>query len=176
MDYPVIDNVEEMNEIIEIEANAFVGPLIKREVVLDVGIPDGELFIYGDDTEYMYRISRKYKVYLIRNAVINHRDVVQQPNIINPYGFWKEYYRFRNRMLFISKYSISFKYCVLGKILLVKEVLRNIVATVLKKKYYGFKIIRVECLIKALYDGFCGKAGKTLDPELYLRKIAKVIK
>lgn len=86
LDIRAVNSVEEMPEIVQIETNAFVGPLVKMNVVEAIGVPDGSLFIYGDDTEYMYRISRKYKVYLVKSAVINHRDVIQKENTVNPKG------------------------------------------------------------------------------------------
>ena len=40
----------------------------------ELGIADGSLFIYGDDTEYTRRVSKKHNLYLIRDAVIDHQD------------------------------------------------------------------------------------------------------
>lgn len=173
-DFPVVNSINEMHEVTEIQSNAFVGPLVKKDVVMDVGVPDGKLFIYGDDTEYMYRISRKYKVYLIKEAMINHRDVIEKQGTINPKGFWKEYYRFRNRMLFINKYGTSIINRLIGQLLVIKEILHYVGATLCKKKYRGIKRVRINCLLSALWDGLCGKCGKTLDPNDYYEKIDKI--
>lgn len=172
-DCQIVASVEMMPPVVEIETNAFVGPLVKRQVVLEVGTPDGSLFIYGDDTEYMYRISRKYSVYLIKAAIINHRDVKEQLDAINPNSFWKEYYKFRNRMLLVDKYASSNRSKMFGKAMVAKEILRNILATVLKRKYGQYRKLRLWCLAKGLADGLRGKTGKTVDPALYRRKIGE---
>lgn len=46
-------------DITPIDSCAFVGILIKSEVIDTVGFPDGDLFLEGDDRDYTYRISRK---------------------------------------------------------------------------------------------------------------------
>ena len=46
---------------------------------------DGSLFIYGDDSEYTRRVSGKHKLYLIRDAVIDHQDApVLDANMTRP--------------------------------------------------------------------------------------------
>lgn len=173
-DCQAVNSVEQIDDVTEIQSNAFVGPLVKKNVVLDVGVPDGRLFIYGDDTEYMYRISRKYKVYLVKGAVINHRDVVEKQGAVNPKAYWKEYYKFRNRLLFVDEYGTSITKRFVGKFLIAKDILHYAAATFCKKKYRGIKGLRINCLIHALEDGLSGKSGKTLDPEEYYEKLNKI--
>lgn len=151
----------------EIEANAFVGPLIKLSVVKDVGLPDGGLFIYGDDVEYMYRISRKYRVILVKDAVINHRDTKTEAKTVNEKNIWKEYYKFRNRFLFIQKYKKSFTYGFIGKAFVVKQVLGEIYRTVRNPQYKNVRKPRLYCLTKAVRDGILNKNGKTVDPQKF---------
>jgi len=102
-DIPVSDNIEKLNSITEIEANAFVGPLINRIFVERVGFPKKELFIWGDDTEYIYRLSRVGKILLYKKAVIIHKD--NNYTEINSKNVQKHYYYFRNKMFFIKYYS-----------------------------------------------------------------------
>ncbi len=73
----------------EIDANAFVGPLVSANAIKDIGIANGGLFIYGDDTEYTYRLTRKYKMIVVKSAVINHRDVFAS-GTFNPSAWWKQ--------------------------------------------------------------------------------------
>ena len=59
------------NETVEIEGMAFEGPLIRREVVENIGLPNKDLFILYDDTDYSYRaILAGYKVKVVRNAIM----------------------------------------------------------------------------------------------------------
>lgn len=43
------------NNPVSIEGMVFEGPLIKREVVDTIGLPQKDLFIFYDDTDYSYR-------------------------------------------------------------------------------------------------------------------------
>ena len=71
---PVVRDADQLKAVTEEDANAFVGPLFSGKVVDELGIADGSLFIYGDDSEYTRRVSGKHKLYLIRDAVIDHQD------------------------------------------------------------------------------------------------------
>ena len=149
-----------------IEANAFVGPLISRRVVENMGYPDGSLFIYGDDLEYTYRISRNYKIMLVKEAVINHRD---QPvyGKQRPENWWKDYYQYRNRVLFIRKYKISFFQEVIGLTLLCFRIFKQIMKAFLFETDIKMKRLRIKTLIFAVLDGLQGMSGKTVDPNKY---------
>ena len=164
-DIAAIKNPENTEDITSIDSNAFVGPLIKMSVIKKIGVPDGSLFIYGDDLEYIYRVSRNSKVYLVKSAVINHRDMVNNSGAINPSGLWKEYYQYRNRILFIEKYKAGRIAGWIGKLLVTKMVMRGIVVTLLKSRYKGFRRVKIYCDLKGLYDGLRNVSGKTIDPN-----------
>lgn len=151
-----------------IEANAFVGPLISKYAVEKVGYPDGSLFIYGDDSEFTYRISRKFKIKLIKDAVINHRD---QPiyGKQKPENWWKDYYLFRNRILFIRKYKTNIIQEFIGLSLLYVIILKQIIKIVAFEPNINFKkkILRIKTLMQSVLDGAKGISGKTVDPIKY---------
>ena len=82
---PVVRDADQLKAVTEEDANAFVGPLFSGKVVDELGIADGSLFIYGDDSEYTRRVSGKHKLYLIREAVIDHQDApVLDANMTRP--------------------------------------------------------------------------------------------
>lgn len=166
----VTTNIKTLAEITPIEINAFVGPLVKLSVVKKIGVPDGKLFIYGDDREYTYRITREYKMYLVRDAVINHRDEVMENGKINPKGIWKEYYHYRNSALFIKKYKKTILQEKIGEMLLVKDAIRTSMSTLKHARYKKYRVIRIECVWHGLWDGFAGKSGKTIDPVQFNEK------
>lgn len=160
----------EVPSISTIEADAFVGPMVARRAVRDVGIPDGQLFIYGDDIEYTYRISRKYKVLLIRNAVMYHRD---QP--VNgeqkPENWWKDYYTFRNRILFIRKYNLNACARTIGICLLGLRFYRRLINSYRMKYPEHMKRMRRKLLRQSMMDGFKGISGKTVDPMAFREQL-----
>lgn len=170
-DIRVGNSLEEFDDITEIETNAFVGPLVSKHAIANVGIPNGSLFIYGDDTEYMYRISRKYKLYLIKDAVMNHRDVQENNSVINPGRFWKEYYKYRNRLLFIAEFQENRWKRFCGQMLVIKAILRETISTLRHKEYHGYRKLRISCLFKAISDGLSLRSGKTIDPAEFMKAI-----
>lgn len=174
-DITAVEKFEDLSEITEIEANAFVGPIFSRKAIRNVGLPDDGLFIYGDDTEYTYRVSRELKAYLIKEAVINHQDPPYQGKVVAPEGWWKEYYMFRNRYLFIDKFSKSFFERGIGKIYLTFHLAKRILGTQIKEHYKGFRALRSKVLAKAISDGLRKVNGKTIDPKEYINYI-KVIR
>lgn len=163
-------SVDELHQASSIEANAFVGVLISRRAVDAVGIADGGMFIYGDDTEYTYRVSRHLKGYLIRDAVIDHQDPPMTTNFLQPEAWWKEYYKNRNRFFIVREFQTGLKR-LSGYVMLMLPLLAQIPSAVLKPKYQGFHLLRVHMLYKALVDGLMNRRGKTIDPGTYTQMI-----
>jgi rhamnopyranosyl-N-acetylglucosaminyl-diphospho-decaprenol beta-1,3/1,4-galactofuranosyltransferase len=163
------NNVEEVQEYSIIDADAFVGPLISKEVVDKVGIPDGSLFIYGDDLEYTYRISKRFNVYLIRSAVINHKDIAASMSG-SPKAWWKDYYMHRNRLLFVEKFASSGIESFIGKTFVRLGIIKRMCNVYLNKSYTKvMKEKRISILKSAMKDGNEGVSGKTLDPAEYMK-------
>ena len=56
----------------EITGTAFEGPFIRREVVEKIGLPNKDLFIFCDDTDYCLRTIRAgYKILYIPDALMD---------------------------------------------------------------------------------------------------------
>ena len=98
----------EQNEWVEIEGMAFEGPLIRREVVERIGLPNKELFILYDDTDYSYRtVLAGYKVLVVRDAVMEKHDFqsassYREEKMKNK---WKLAYHIRNTAYFGHRYG-----------------------------------------------------------------------
>lgn len=168
-DIPISDSIKEIGNTTKIDANAFVGPLINKRAIEKLGVPDGKLFIYGDDTEYTYRISRYYEVLLIKDAIIYHRDIIADVSTFNAQTLWKTYYMYRNRLLFINKYGHGFGK-VIGKMFVYLEIQKRIIGTLIKSKYKGNRRARLKCLRRAWQDGNKNISGKTIDPQEFNKK------
>ncbi len=98
-------------KFIEIESMSFEGPLISKDVVSKIGLPNKDLFIIFDDTEYSYR------------AVINGFKVLYNPLAhMDKYYFaqnktkeelirsakWKYWYGLRNNAYFCHHYGKNY--------------------------------------------------------------------
>jgi GT2 family glycosyltransferase len=93
--YKQFASVNDFPETVEVEDFSFEGPLIKREIIEEIGLPKKDIFISGDDTDYALRILTKYKKkhLLITKAIINRLDSLKPSTDI---PLWKEYYLKRN--------------------------------------------------------------------------------
>ncbi len=96
--YATIDEVKE--EAIEGIGHPFNGTLIHRSIVERVGVPKSSLFLWGDETEYYYRIVKKnnYPVRTIASSIHYHPPAAFTYK--NDWEFnssWKMYYYVRNR-------------------------------------------------------------------------------
>lgn len=166
-DIQVVNDVEEAGVLTAVESSSFVGPLVTGRAVESLGVVDGSLFIYGDDLEYIYRISRKFKVYLVKSAVINHRDILTDGTIVSPMAWWKDYYQYRNRIFFITKYAVSMGNRLIGKMIFGLMLAKRMLLALIQKEYAGYRIIRIKLLCRAWRDGNHNRRGRTIDPVEY---------
>lgn len=105
----------EANETVDIVGMAFEGPLIKKEVVEKIGLPNKELFILYDDTDYSYRtILEGYRVIVVRDALMDKYDFQSQTSYREDKikNKWKLAYHVRNTAYFGHRYgkNIGVKY------------------------------------------------------------------
>ncbi len=161
---PIVRHAEELDEINRLEADAFVGPLISKKAVEKHGVADGSLFIYGDDTEYTYRVTRDMPGYLIKDAVIDHQDAPLLDDNMNAKGWWKEYYGNRNQFFMIRKFkkSRAIRYVAYFCLML------RLVAIMLKSALKRYHVLRICLLTKAIVDGIGDRRGKQIDPVKYM--------
>ncbi len=107
--YSSISEVKDV--IIKNVAHPFNGTLLHRKVVDCVGFPNASLFLWGDETEYYYRIIRKYKIPFYTKADSIHYHPASAYSYKNDWDFcsnWKMYYYVRNRYFILkSKFSKS---------------------------------------------------------------------
>lgn len=170
-DLPLYSSADEIPPgISHIEADAFVGPMVSRRAVEKVGYADGELFIYGDDQEYTYRVSRKLDVLLVKEAVINHRDVSETGEQI-PTAWWKDYYAFRNRILFIREFQRNFLYGTVGQGMFLLRIFKALLKNRMGQYNAGLKKYRRDLIFRAVKDGYAGRKGKTVDPVAEKEKV-----
>lgn len=95
-------------DTVSIEGMAFEGPLIKREVVERIGLPNKDLFLLYDDSDYSYRtVLAGYQVKLVTKAILNKEKFFTNDDRVAQVqkGKWKLYYHIRNTVYFNRKYG-----------------------------------------------------------------------
>lgn len=83
----------------EIKGTAFEGPLIRREVVAKIGLPNKELFIFCDDTDYCLRtVLAGYKIIYVPTALMDKEKFFSNDSWSekNKKKKWKRFYQIRN--------------------------------------------------------------------------------
>lgn len=83
----------------EINALSFVGAIIKKSVIQEVGLPLEDYFIWYDDTEYSLRLSELGRIVCIPAIRINH-DASKSDDYLT----WKGYYGQRNCLDMIMRH------------------------------------------------------------------------
>lgn len=81
------------NETFKIDLFSFVGVALSYNVIVECGFPKKEYFIWFDDTEYSYRVRKKFDIICCSNIKIYHDSVEKNEGIS-----WKNYYGERNRL------------------------------------------------------------------------------
>ena len=97
--------------VIKNVAHPFNGTLLHRKIIERVGFPNANLFLWGDETEYFYRIIRKNKIPYYTKANSIHYHPASAYSYKNDWNFtsnWKMYFYVRNRFFILkSKFSKS---------------------------------------------------------------------
>jgi rhamnopyranosyl-N-acetylglucosaminyl-diphospho-decaprenol beta-1,3/1,4-galactofuranosyltransferase len=97
--YTSLDNVD--CELIHGKGHPFNGTLIHRKIIERVGLPEAKLFLWGDETEYYYRITRKNKIPVITVTSSVHFHPSSPFSLRKDWDYassWKMYYYIRNRL------------------------------------------------------------------------------
>ncbi|MBP3041814.1 glycosyltransferase family 2 protein [Bacillaceae bacterium Marseille-Q3522] len=153
---------------IEIDANAFVGPLISKEAVKNVGFPRGEFFIWLDDTEYTHRITRKAKGILLTTAVIYHKDLSVNGDLVK--SSWKKCYGFRNKLLWVNDSLTGFDK-IYGIIGVIAEYSKELIKVTIQPIWSKNRKFVIKHLTKSIVEGLKGKSGIFIEPIQYIKSL-----
>jgi GT2 family glycosyltransferase len=149
---------------IPLVANGWAGVLIRRSAIQTVGLPRKKLFLFCDDVEYTYRISRDFKILLIpASRVVHKSDSRNQGNLLGgrvksvrwpsdqP---WRPYYDIRNRFFFVTRYGNSWTLPLVLPLILA----RKLVGVLL---FDDLKLSRIGTMLRAAKDGILGRLDAT---------------
>ena len=166
---PAVNEDTLKEPLVPIEAAGFLGGMIRREAIDTVGLPLKDLFIYWDDTEFIFRISRRFKVFLVPASKVVHHYVWVPPRgskalglLRKPSGVpfsqaWRVYYNLRNSILIRTRYASRW----LVPLIPLAVLIRPLGATLL---FYDHKIARCKLLWHAAVDGMLGRSGRRINP------------
>lgn len=88
-----------INKPVEILGTAFEGLFIRKEAVEKIGLPNKDLFIFCDDTDYCLRaVLAGYKIFYIPSALMDKEKFFSNDtwNERNKKKKWKRFYQIRN--------------------------------------------------------------------------------
>ena len=144
------------NNVIQVEDMAFEGPLISTKLIEKIGLPNENLFILFDDSDYAMRASTETNLVFVKNAILL-KQIIPSTSVGVPR--WKEYYNFRNAVWFTKKYCKSirarwFRSEILCMIWIVRYIADG-------------KFNYARTIFKAYWDGINRRMGKTVDPVEY---------
>lgn len=83
----------------EVKGTAFEGPFIRREVIEKIGLPNKELFIFCDDTDYCLRtVLAGFKILYVPSALMDKEKFFSNDTWSerSKKKKWKRYYQVRN--------------------------------------------------------------------------------
>lgn len=144
----------------QMDSASFVGFLISRKAIREVGLPLKDLFIHYDDTEYSLRIRKRGIMVTVPGSKVVHGEVGggseksmwrQQPLD------WKRYYSIRNRIYMLKKYGEP-------GLVFYMNILRMIFWDIIVEAllFHHFKFRSIKILLCGIIDGFRGKLGKNV--------------
>jgi rhamnopyranosyl-N-acetylglucosaminyl-diphospho-decaprenol beta-1,3/1,4-galactofuranosyltransferase len=172
---PIDEN--NLGNALEISFASFVGQLIPRGVIEEIGYPNSQFFIDYDDFEYCIRISRVNKIILVPGSIVIHKEGWSRSykrkkffwNIstlprVDICQYWRTYYSLRNLIYIAKKYQI-------GKIkflfYLIISVYKKIIGIFI---YDDYKLVRIGLIHKAIKDGFLENLDTNIVPAVWKKK------
>lgn len=99
-----------VGEPIEIAGTAFEGLFVKREVVAKIGLPNKDLFIFCDDTDYCLRtLQAGFKILYVPSALMDKEKFFSKDTWSerNQKKKWKRYYQMRNSAYLNHHYGLN---------------------------------------------------------------------
>lgn len=136
-------------EYFKVNLFSYVGAIIKKDVLLDLGVTEKDYFIWYDDTEHSMRINKKYNIYCLPSLKVIH-DELPSTLRVN----WKSYYGIRNRLITYKKhYKLTYLYMVF------KLILKIIFIQLRSGRGNKFSLLA----IRALISSFKGEKGVNIN-------------
>lgn len=134
-----------LKDSFEVDGFTYVGTILNKEILKQVGLTKKDYFIYWDDVEHAYRMSRKGKIIVVPKVEVEHNIKTRAVQD------WKDYYYIRNKLDFYR--SVSKKYFNF-ELFLIK-------AKQLIKKIFHYRLFNYELVEDAKNDAINNNMGKS---------------
>jgi rhamnopyranosyl-N-acetylglucosaminyl-diphospho-decaprenol beta-1,3/1,4-galactofuranosyltransferase len=148
-------------------ASFFNGTLVHSEVVKAIGIPDKELFIWGDEVEYMTRAQKMgFPVVTVPSSVFYHPASFDRDGIPWP-AAWKQYYAVRNQRRVLQNQFGN----TLGRVLFASWATKATLQQAMSKRqnrFYNF-LLYGEATLDSLTNNFRKRPDTIRTLQLYKR-------
>lgn len=164
---------EYQKQVIEIDMASFVGLLVKRDAIENIGFPKKEFFIHHDDVEYCIRLRTIGKIFLIPNSVILHKEAAKARMEKSFLGrksmriefnkFWLSYYGMRNLVWLGKQYSEN---KLLFYMQMIKNLIRLLVGVIL---FDDNKTLRIRLILEAYKNGLTGNFDNLIPKKILYR-------
>lgn len=141
----------------EIDVASFVGYFVNRGGVARTGLPDGGMFIYGDDVTYSLRLRRSGGRILLDPKVVFEHDCRTLGEGLATRPLWKVYYLCRN--------GVSVAGMAAGPLLFPFALLWYLVAWTRKARHYSAaeRPLYRKLLWRGVRDGLLRRRGRNDD-------------
>jgi len=130
-----------------VDVAPFVGLLVSRDAIARVGLPMAQLYLWGDDGEFCWRLREIGDIVLVPTARIEHPG---RPERLPVTEYWKVYYGLRNRIYLrhrVEPRSAAALLAMAGRMVL--GICRH----------DREKVLRIRVVLQAVLDGFRGRLG-----------------
>ncbi|UCD53273.1 MAG: glycosyltransferase family 2 protein [Phycisphaerales bacterium] len=125
----------------------FNGTFISSSAVAQIGLPNKDFYIWGDEKDFLWRAARVLDIYTVLDSKVYH------PRPPRPAFDWKQYYNIRNMLIVNRHFNLTW--------------LRNLKLTVLSLALGLRHGPRGLALVgRALADGLRGRLGRRDDLRL----------
>ena len=159
-----IDADRYRDEYFQMDTTSFVGLLVSRRAVKDIGLPLKELFIHFDDCEYSLRMRQKGIILTVPESKVFHPPGPLDPGTgkatkwLRPSG-WQRYYETRNQIYVYRKYSSpgSFFYRRSFYTKIGRGLAYSVLQTLVFREY---RLQSLRIRLCGTWDGLRGKLGK----------------
>ena len=133
---------ENTQNFTKVSKATFVSCFLNSKAVLEVGLPIKEFFIWGDDTEYTFRISDKFSCYYINSCKVTHKMANNNSASITtdvPERIDRYIYSYRNRFYIAKKRGF------LKIIRYHLSIIKSFLQIIIKSKNFKWKRISTIC-------------------------------
>lgn len=135
--------------LIEVLNATFVSVLTKKSTVMKVGLPLGQMKIWGDDTEYTTRLSRHSPSYFVSNSIVLHKTNHNLSNDsicnISSDRLWRYQCLYRNLIYIDRKYYSNKR--------VVKAIIHNFIDIYKCLSTKSNKTRKILCIIRGTWSG-----------------------